>query len=83
MKISIDDPDHWEKCAFRPEGAEHIRVLLDGVELDNVISANEEAGEVTRYRIIISGHIYALNGFFQTETLHGKVQIIMPDWWPK
>lgn len=74
MRISSDrtDPgfDEWDKIERLA-----ARVYLDGVEIKDVITADEEAGMVIRYKrnagggLVLDGHVLV------RETLYGVVEL--------
>ena len=69
MRVSVNDStiDFW-----------NYKALLDGVEVKNCVSADEELGEVVCYKTDKTGKFYlSENGETpDRETLKGKVEII-------
>lgn len=76
MRISVDrdDPGYaeWESLG---ETRYSAKVFLDGVEMRGVITADEEAGMVVRYRMKDNGLIVIENGDVVRETLYGVVEL--------
>lgn len=74
MRISCDtlDPGYleWNKI-----GRLAARVYLDGVEMRDVITADEEAGMVIRYRRNTKGLFVVAAGIVSRETLYGVVEL--------
>jgi hypothetical protein len=68
----------WVKLGRRRT---EVRVLLDGVELSKVISADEMRGKVVRYTTDEKGAVQVdpARGEVLTETLYGAVTILLPE----
>lgn len=75
MRVSIDDED-----ARRLLVGAGVRIFLDGLELAQVISADEEARTIERYRTDERGRVLLKHDRTgaQRETLHGTVRIELP-----
>ena len=77
MRISVDKDDPGYRDWLLGSRA---RIWLDGIEITHVITADEEAREVTRYATNESGLMYpneAKDGA-QRETLRGTVRVELP-----
>lgn len=74
MRISCDpnDPgyDEWKALSGLA-----TRVYLDGVEMRNVITADEEAGMIVRYKSHMGGGLIMDRGVVLRETLYGLVEL--------
>lgn len=77
MRMSVDssDPD------FHP-GAWLCRVFLEGVERNNVITADEERRLAVLYKLDQDGRYIEVDGKLATETFYGAVLIVPPDSFP-
>lgn len=66
--------------ACDPELNRKATVLLDGVLQGECVVADEEKGYISRYVIIENGrHKLGIDGEPEIETVHGKVEIVIPD----
>lgn len=79
MRISVDKSDPGYRtwiAAGRPR-----RVLLDGIELGHVITADEERREIVRFRTDAQGRLIpnAERTACERETLRGTVCILRSD----
>jgi len=74
MRISCDrdDPGYVEYVKLRPIVP---RVFLDGVEIKEVITADEEAGMLIRYLRGMDGLIRVEKGIAVREVLYGRVEL--------
>ena len=76
MRISCDadDPGYaeWMKLG---ETRFEVKVFLDDAEVREVITADEEAGMLVRYRKNDEGRLIVENGIFLRETLYGRVEL--------
>lgn len=80
MRLSVDRDDsgflEWAKLGT---GRFAVKIFLDGVEIRDVITADEEAGMLVRY--VRDGNSFAIdrdiNGrqFVRRETLYGVVEL--------
>lgn len=81
MRISCDenDPGYHNWLKLRSDAGAWNKVLLDGKEIKDVITADDERGYVLRYVRSLTGNIRVDYGAKKaiTEELHGKVEIVM------
>lgn len=63
---------------YNPWAALKARVYLDGVEIHHITEACEEDGWVDQYILDDAGHPKVWDGRFETQRLHGAVQIHVP-----
>lgn len=78
MRISIiDDPGEFNflELAARIGEANRICVFVDGVEIDDVQTADEEAGFVLKEKRDANGELMIIDDEWATEELRGKVEI--------
>jgi hypothetical protein len=80
LSIHPGEPGYADWVALGPRRRE-VRVLLNGVELTYVISADEAKREVRRYATDERGHVMLNPARSEviTETLHGDVAIVLPE----
>ena len=71
VRLSVDDED------FDTELGRRCRVFLDGVEIDQVIAYDIDAGTVTRLRTDANGNIVAVLGEVLNDTLTGVVEVTL------
>lgn len=78
MRLSTDptDPAYIGGCPGK------VRVLLDGIERTDVVTADEERRELVRYVRDSQGRLMVnlRSGEIQRETLYGAVVILMDPW---
>lgn len=78
MRLSTDPQDHGYigGCPGK------ARVLLDGIERADVVTADEERRELVRYVRDSAGRLVVnlRSGEIQRETLYGAVVIMMDPW---
>lgn len=74
MRISCDpnDPGYIE---WNSVGRLNARVFLNGTEIRDVITADEEAGMLVHYVRGESGNLLIRNGVVIRKTLYGKVEL--------
>lgn len=73
MRVSADHTD----LGFRSDAhASNYKVLLDGEEVDRVITADEEKGYILKYKQVDGEYVRGGDGRLETEELHGNVKII-------
>lgn len=79
MRLSVraDDPGNILYASMGYLGRK-VRVKLDGEEISAVITADEEEGFVVRYRKDVDDHFVIEDDEAVTETITGKVEIILP-----
>lgn len=75
MRISVDEKDP----GFANFRGHATKVLLDGVEVHDCITADEEAGECLCYKDDENGKPVLDGDEIATEIRRGKVQIIHPE----
>lgn len=72
MRLTVLDDDPGRKIDLRNE---RYLVLVDGKEIKNVFSADDEKGEVIAAEIDPDGFMVAENGEVKRRTIHGIVEI--------
>jgi hypothetical protein len=79
MRLSViaGDPGYLTYACLGHLGPK-VKIKLDGEEMSAVVTADEEEGIVVRYKKDADGHYLAENDEAVSETLHGKVEIIVP-----
>ncbi|MGO4641708.1 hypothetical protein AB4Z43_25030 [Mesorhizobium sp. 2RAF45] len=75
MRISADNDDAGYVSAERRRG---VRIYLDGIDLKDVITADEEDGYILRALRDDLQLLVFENGQLVTEEMRGKVKIIAP-----
>ncbi|WP_338762036.1 hypothetical protein [Massilia sp. METH4] len=87
MRLHISSPDFHAALLHCPAGAgwQTLHVLLNDVEQEHVIMADEEQGRIVQYVPNGAGKFAPEPGTRHppTRVLHGDVQIILPEWWPQ
>lgn len=84
MRVSTDETDaeaYLALCNIQMRG-KVVRVYLDGAEIKHCITADDEKGEVTAYRLLADGTI-AIDGsgeFAVVDVLRGRVEIKIMDY---
>jgi hypothetical protein len=74
MRLSMDKDDPGYDPGYDPARGIHAKVLLDGVEVKNCLTADEEKGEVVVLRLDLQPGGEASP---PRETRRGKVRIIL------
>jgi hypothetical protein len=75
LRVSTDPSDSGYKTWMETFGG-NCAVVFNDVNLgDNVISADEETGEVVVFQVDQQGNFVVENGATVAVTLHGKVEI--------
>lgn len=77
LSVRVNDPGNFLYAAMGRLGSE-VRIKLDGAEVDNVITADEEEGFITRYKRDEDGRLLIDGDHAAEDTVHGKVEIIAP-----
>lgn len=72
MRLTVLDDDPGRKIDLRKE---RYLVLVDGKEIKNVFSADDEKGEVIAAELDPDGFMVAENGEVKRITIHGTVEI--------
>ncbi|EMF2458083.1 TPA: hypothetical protein OZR82_004775 [Escherichia coli] len=72
MRLTVLDCDPGRKIDLSKE---RYLVLVDGKEIKNVFSADDEKGEVIAADLDCDGLIVAENGEVKKKTIHGTVEI--------
>ena len=72
MRLTVLDGDPGRK--INP-GVERYTVYLDGVEVKNVYTADDEKGEVISGVLDERGYLATENGEVKRQTLYGSVRI--------
>lgn len=76
MRVSVDQTDAGYINYRR--GYQGCTVLLNGVKVDRVFTADEERGEVICADLDPNNQPFCVGDAVARRTLHGKVQIIPP-----
>ena len=78
MRVSVEKGDPGE-AAFGALPEPHgVRIFLDGKEVTDAVTADDEIGMVRALRKDADGHLVMDGGEVAIETLHGKVGIVLP-----
>jgi hypothetical protein len=80
MRISVDQKDSGF-CALLPVAG--MIISLDGSEIRDVITADEEAGEIVRGARNAAGELYIIGDEVAKETLRGTVVVHTPEGFPR
>ncbi|HAU4359679.1 hypothetical protein [Klebsiella oxytoca] len=80
MRLTVLDDDPGRKIDLRKE---RYLVLVDGKEIKNVFSADDEKGEVIAAEIGSDGFIVVENEEVKRITIYGSVEIkqLEAPWW--
>lgn len=80
MRISIDTCDKGHDAYERAVAAEDsVRIFFNGKQIDaaRILTADEEAGFIRQFRLNKHGELFLDGAEAATETLHGKVRIVL------
>lgn len=72
MRITVLDDDQGRKINI---GEERFRILLDGKEMERVITADDVKGEVVYFPLDESGHLIRDGDEIKSLTAYGRVEI--------
>lgn len=76
MRISIDASDRGSDLWSRVRDA-GCHIFLDGKELRDVITADEEDGYILKYKEDDVGNLVSVGNEWQVEELRGDVRIVV------
>lgn len=74
MRISMDVND----VAYNPSIAPYAKIFFNGVEMQGILTADEEEGFILTYLFDEEGQITQEDGKPVTATVEGEVKIIVP-----
>lgn len=68
LSAEMNDPGYAPECGL-------AKILVDGKQLKNVVTADEEAGVAMVYRVRRDGQFIRYGDVFAMKTVRGKIEI--------